>query len=163
MFSTARFDNPVKQSLIGMFGVFIDTIVGTLTGFIILITGVWASGETSTALTTAAFQVPFGNSGSYIIFLASFFFGYSTLIAWCFYGEQCFVYIWGPGMRKIFRWAFCLVISFGFMEAELLWSCADLLNASIVLINIVGIFFLIKYAVSYTRQNNRINSISTDM
>jgi AGCS family alanine or glycine:cation symporter len=152
MFSTAKCDNPVKQSLIGMFGVFIDTFVATLTAFIILISGVWASGETSTALTTAAFSVPFGISGSYIVFLASFLFGYSTLIAWCFYGEQCFVYIWGPRMRKIFRWGFCTFIIFGFIEAELLWSFADLLNASIVIINVIAVFFLVKFVVSYTRQ-----------
>ncbi len=153
MFSTAKCDDPIKQSLIGMFGVFIDTIVATLTAFIILISGVWTSGETSTALTTAAFRVPFGSYGSYIVFLASFLFGYSTLIAWCFYGEQCFVYIWGPKMRKIFRWAFCMVIIFGFFEAESLWSCADLLNASIVIINVTAVFFLIKYVVSSS--NNR--------
>ena len=151
MFSTAKCDNPVKQSLIGMFGVFIDTVVATMTAFIILISGVWASGETSTALTTAAFRVPFGDYGSYIVFTASFLFGYSTLIAWCFYGEQCFVYIWGPRMRKVFRWGFCLLIIFGFMEAELLWSFADLLNASIVIVNVIAVFFLIRYVVSYTR------------
>lgn len=152
MFSTAKCDNPVKQSLIGMFGVFIDTVVATLTAFIILISGVWNSGETSTALTTAAFKVPFGDYGSYIVFFASFLFGYSTLVAWCFYGEQCFVYIWGPRMRKIFRWGFCLLIIFGFIEAELLWSFADLLNASIVIINVVAVLLLVKHVVAYTRQ-----------
>lgn len=153
MFSTAKCDNPVKQSLISMFGVFIDTVVATLTAFIILISGVWASGETSTALTTAAFKVPFGDYGSYIVFISSFLFGYSTLIAWCFYGEQCFVYIWGPRMRIVFRWGFCILIVFGFMEAELLWSFADLLNASIVIINVAALFFLIKYVISYTKKH----------
>lgn len=157
MFSTAKCDDPIKQSLIGMFGVFIDTIVATLTAFIILISGVWTSGETSTALTTAAFRVPFGSYGSYIVFLASFLFGYSTLIAWCFYGEQCFVYIWGPKMRKVFRWAFCLVIIFGFFEAESLWSCADLLNASIVIINVTALFFLIKHVVSSSKNRKQNN------
>ncbi|MCP5103505.1 MAG: alanine:cation symporter family protein, partial [bacterium] len=152
MFSTSKCDNPVKQSLIGMFAVFIDTAVATLTAFIIISSGTWSSGETSSALTTAAFSVPFGSYGGYIVFFASFLFGYSTLIAWCFYGEQCFVYIWGPGMRKIFRWAFCLIVTFGFMEAELLWSCGDLLNASIVIINVTALFFLVRYVVSYTRQ-----------
>ena len=161
MFSTAKCDNPVKQSLIGMFGVFIDTIVATLTAFIILISGVWSCGETSTALTTAAFQVPFGSSGSYIVFLASFLFGYSTLIAWCFYGEQCFVYIWGPRMRKIFRWAFCMLIIFGFIEAELLWSFADLLNASIVIVNVIAVFFLVRFIISYTKQS-KINKENLD-
>lgn len=156
MFSTAKCDNPVKQSLIGMFGVFIDTIVGTLTAFIIVICGVWSSGDTSTALTTAAFRVPFGLYGSYIVVIASFLFGYSTLIAWCFYGEQCFAYIWGARIKKLYRWAFCAAIIFGCMEAELIWSFADLLNASIVIINVIALFLLIKHVVSYTKQG-RLN------
>jgi len=153
MYSTAKSDNPTKLSLISMFGVFIDTVVSTLTAFIILITGVWVTGETSTALTTAAFSSFFGNYGSYLVFLASFLFGYSTLIVWCFYGEQCFVYIWGPWMRKVYRWAFCVVIIFGFFEAELLWSWGDLLNAFTVLINVIAVVFLIRYVVKGLNKN----------
>lgn len=152
MFSTARTDQPVKQSLIGMFGVFIDTVVGSLTAFIIIATGVWSTGETSTALTTAAFAESFGKSGHYFIFLASFLFGYSTLIAWCFYGEQCFVYVWGDKMRKRYRWLFCGVISMGFFEPELVWSFADILNASIVLINVAALILLFKYVVSASQR-----------
>ena len=161
MFSTARTDQPVKQSLIGMFGVFIDTLVGTLTAFIILITGVWSTGETSTALTTAAFAQTFGRSGIYFVFAASFLFGYSTLIAWCFYGEQCFVYIWGTSMRKIFRWAFCVVIAFGFFEPELVWSSADILNASIVIINVTALVFLFKHVLKITSPMNPDKKIQT--
>ncbi len=161
MFSTARTDQPVKQSLIGMFGVFIDTLVGTLTAFIILITGVWSTGETSTALTTAAFAQAFGRSGIYFVFAASFLFGYSTLIAWCFYGEQCFVYIWGTSMRKVFRWVFCVVIAFGFLEPELVWSSADILNASIVIINVTALIFLFKHVLKITGPMNPDKKIQT--
>lgn len=150
MYSTAKTDNPAKQSLIGMFGVVIDTVVGTLTAFTILITGVLDSGETSTALTTLAFSELFGGYGGYIVFLASFLFGYSTLVAWCFYGEQCFAYVWGSKMRKVFRWAFCFAIVFGFIEAESLWSWGDLLNAFTVLINVIAVIFLIRFVVSNT-------------
>jgi len=154
MFSTAKTDHPVKQSLISMFGVFIDTLVGTLTAFIILITGVWSTGETSTALTTAAFAQTFGRSGIYFVFTASFLFGYSTLIAWCFYGEQCFVYIWGTRLRKMFRWTFCVVIAFGFLEPELVWSLADILNASIIIVNVTALIFLFKHVVKITSPMN---------
>ena len=147
MFSTAKTDDPMKQSLIGMFGVVIDTAVATLTALIILSTGVWTSGDTSTALATAAFNESFGMYGKYIICLAAFLFGYSTLVAWCFYGEQCFVYIWGSGLRKFFRWAFCLAIVFGFLEAEALWSWGDLLNGFTVLINVIAVILLIKFVV----------------
>jgi len=88
MYCTAKTDNIYYQSLIGMFGVFIDTVVSTFVVIPILVTGVWTSGLTSTALTLASFQSLYGHYGGYLIVLLSFLLGYSTLIAWCFYGED---------------------------------------------------------------------------
>ncbi|MFH1942439.1 MAG: amino acid carrier protein [bacterium] len=151
MYSTAKTDNVYYQSLISMFGVFIDTVVSTFTVLIILVTGVWTSGLTSTALSTSAFEAVFSNLGGYILVIASFLFGYSTLIAWCFYGEQCFAYLWGPRTRKIFRWAFSIAILFGFMKVESVWSVGDLFNASIITINLIALIFLLKHAVRTTK------------
>ncbi len=150
MYSTAKTDDPEKPALIGMFGVVVDTIVGTLTALVILATGVWASGETSTALTTSAFGSFLGTNGGYFVFLTSFLFGYSTLVAWSFYGEQCFAYIWGPGVRRLYRWMFSIAICFGFLDAELLWSWGDLLNGITVLINVSAICLLL----SFTRHSH---------
>ncbi|MFC1562090.1 alanine/glycine:cation symporter family protein [candidate division KSB1 bacterium] len=150
MYSTAKTDNIYYQSLISMFGVFIDTVVSTFTIVVILVTGVWTSGLTSTALTTSAFQSIYGNLGGYIVFIASFLFGYSTLIAWCFYGEQCFVYLWGPRMRKIFRWAFSIAVIFGYFDATVLWEWGDLLNAFTILVNLFALIFLINRVVKET-------------
>lgn len=159
MFSTAKCDNIYYQSLIGMFGVFIDTVVSTFVVIPILLTGVWTSGETSTALTLASFQTLYGNYGGYIIVLLSFLLGYSTLVAWCFYGEQCFVYILGPKMRSIFRWAFSFTIIFGFMEAESIWSWGDILNAVTIIINLIALIFLVKYVIRETRGRRKDESV----
>jgi AGCS family alanine or glycine:cation symporter len=148
MYSTAKTDAPSNLALIGMFGVVIDTIVGTLTAFVILASGVWINGETSTALTTTAFGTVFGSGGSYLILLTSFLFGYSTLIAWSFYGEQCFAYIFGSGVRITYRWLFCVAICFGFLEPELLWSWGDLLNGVTVLVNVIAVTLLIRFTYS---------------
>jgi AGCS family alanine or glycine:cation symporter len=142
MYSTARSDDPRKLALIGMFGVVIDTAVGTLTALVILATGSWVSGATSTALTIAAFESHLGAAGAVMIFLCSLLFGYSTLVAWCFYGEQCFAFIWGAGIRRIYRWAFSFAVLFGFFEPELLWSWGDLLNAGTVLVNVSAVILL---------------------
>jgi AGCS family alanine or glycine:cation symporter len=142
MYSTARADDPGKLALIGMFGVVIDTAVGTLTALVILSTGTWLSGATSTALTSAAFESHFGSGGAILVFVCSLLFGYSTLVAWCFYGEQCFAYIWGSGVRKAYRWMFSAAVLFGFFEPELLWSWGDLLNAGTVLVNVTAVILL---------------------
>lgn len=151
MYSTAKTENVYFQSLISMFGVFIDTVVSTFTLLIILVTGVWTSGLTSTALTSAAFKSVFGGFGGTLLVLLSFLLGYSTLIAWCFYGEQCFAYIWGTGVKRFFRWAFTIAIVFGFMRVELVWSIGDLLNGAIIIVNLSALIFLIKHAAGRTK------------
>ena len=153
MYSAARVDNIYHQSLVSMFGVFIDTIISSATIMAILITGVWTSGLTSTALTTAAFNTQFGEYGGLLILLSSFLFGYSTLIAWCFYGEQCFAFIWGSNVKKVFRWMFSLAILLGFMQVETIWSIADILNATLILINLSVIVIILKYVFEIMRLN----------
>ncbi len=144
MYSSAKVDNIYHQSLVSMFGVFIDTVVSTATIIAILITGVWTSGLTSTALTTAAFSSQFGEYGGFLILASSFLFGYSTLIAWCFYGEQCFAFIWGSKVKIIFRWVFSLAIVMGFLQVETIWSIADILNAVLILINLSVLIIILK-------------------
>jgi len=151
MYSTAKTDNIHAQSLIGMFGVFIDTVVSTLTIVIVLITGVGSSGLTSTALTTAAFASVFGGAGGILVLMISFLFGYSTLIAWAFYGEQCFAFVCGSRYKGVYRWAFGVAILFGFLKVELVWSLGDLLNASIILINLTALALLLRLAVNESR------------
>jgi AGCS family alanine or glycine:cation symporter len=152
MYSTAKTDNIYHQSLIAMFGVFIDTVVSTFTILAILVTGVWTSGLTSTALTTSAFQSLYSEYGGYVVVFSSFLFGYSTLIVWCFYAEQCFAYIWGSGIKVFFRWAFSVAIVFGYMKVESLWSFGDLFNALSMTVNILALILLVKYAVKETKR-----------
>jgi AGCS family alanine or glycine:cation symporter len=141
--ATARSDDPARQSLVAMLGVFIDTlVVCTITALVILTSGEWTSGLTSTALTSASFQkaVPIG---SWMVLGASLLFGYSTLITWCFYGEQCASFAIGQRAAKPYRWLFCLAILLGAAStAENIWCFGDLLNGLTVLINLVGMVFL---------------------
>ena len=149
--ATAQSDSPVKQSLIAMLGVFIDTIiVCTITALVILSSNVWTDGLNSTALASQSFQIgiPFGN---WIILVSSLLFGYSTLIAWCFYGEQCAAFIFGDKVKKYYRWLFCALILIGAnSNAENIWSLGDLLNGITVIINLIGILALSSIVIKTT-------------
>jgi len=143
MHATAKTDNPVHQSLISMMGVFIDTIiVCTLTGVVVLSTDIWTDGLNSTALVSESFHqaLPLGN---WIVLGASLLFGYSTLITWCFYGEQSAAFVLGDKVKIPYRWLFCLAILIGATsKSETIWSMGDLLNGLTVIINLVGIVAL---------------------
>ncbi|MGD8780795.1 MAG: sodium:alanine symporter family protein [Ignavibacteria bacterium] len=143
MHATAKSDNPVRQSLISMMGVFIDTIiVCSITAFVILISGNWTSGLNSTALASGSFNelLVYGN---WVVLGSSLLFGYSTLITWCFYGEQCAAFMLGDNIKKYYRWAFTFAILIGALSnAENIWSLGDLLNGLTVIINLIGIIAL---------------------
>jgi len=141
--ATAQSNNPVRQSLIAMLGVFIDTIIiCTISGLVILLFSYWTTDLNSTALVSQSFKqgIPFGN---WIVLGASLLFGYSTLIVWCFYGEQCAAFIFGDRVKILYRWLFCCSILIGATSnAENIWSMGDLLNGMTVIINLIGILAL---------------------
>jgi alanine or glycine:cation symporter, AGCS family len=151
LYATAQSGSPQKQALVAMLGVFIDTIVVcSLTAFIILLSGLWTQYLNSTALVSESFQSNL-SIGSWIVLIASLLFGYSTLITWCFYGEQSAAFIFGDKIKIPYRWLFCLSIFFGAnSNPENIWSWGDLLNAITVIINLIGILALSAVAVKAT-------------
>jgi len=148
--------SPWEQGRVSMIGVFVDTIViNTLTALVILSAADWASSGTSTILAASAFESGLGYAGAWIVALSSLLFGYSTLITWPFYGEQCFVYLFGNGIRYPFRWAFCIFMIFGTMkEAEVIWAFGDILNGMMAIPNLIAIVALGGVVMKLSNKNN---------
>ena len=151
----ARVNHPAEQGVVGIFEVFVDTIVVcSLTGFVILISGLWtdpayqnASGDlTAAALSTS---LPFASA---IVALCSFLFGFSTLIGWSYYGEKCVEFLVGSRMIVPYRVVFTLLIMVGaLVSVELVWAVGTLLNGFMAFPNLVGILFLIGTVRRLTR------------
>jgi AGCS family alanine or glycine:cation symporter len=154
--SASKSSDPSKNGLIAMTGTFIDTIVvNTLTTLTIVITGVYlqtaafgvSDGLTSTALTAAAFNtvLPFG-IGGYIIAVSSLLFGYSTLLAWCYYGEKCLEYIFGVKVIFSFRAVFLALLFAGSIlqgvHLNIVWLTGDIANAFMAFPNLVSLLLL---------------------
>ena len=94
--AAAQGKESVPQALIAMMGSFIDTIlVCSMTAFIILSAGQFAGTDlTSVALTKASFAQGLGqNFGSIIVSICSVVFGFSTIIAFAYYSEQGFRFL----------------------------------------------------------------------
>ena len=151
MHATAQSGNAVNQSLISMLAVFIDTIIiCSITALVVLSTNMWTGGLNSTALVAESFSsvIPLGN---WVVLGSSLLFGYSTLIVWCFYGEQCAAFVFGDRAKGFYKWLFCFAILIGANpNAENIWSLGDLLNGLTVLINLVGIVALSPVVIKTT-------------
>jgi len=142
----ASVKHPVEQGVVGVFEVFLDTIVVcSMTAFIILSSGLWtdprfqgASGDlTAAALGTS---IPFAAA---IVAMSSFLFGFSTLIGWCYYGEKCFEYVFGSSRVKAYRAVFTALIMVGsVVSVPLVWAVGTFLNGFMALPNLIGLAFL---------------------
>lgn len=145
----AKSREPVRQGTIAMLGVFIDTIiVNSITTLAIVLTGVWTSGLTSTALTAKGFTTVLGPLGGWIVAFGSITFGYSTLLAWSYYGLQCTDYIFGIRASLPYRWVWCVVIVVGALFSsnlvgiKFIWDVADTMNGAMAIPNLIGLLGL---------------------
>jgi alanine or glycine:cation symporter, AGCS family len=143
-YGTAQSRQPVQQGLNAVMEVFIVSFVtSTISAMTILLTGSWLSGKTSTAAVALAFDAAIPGAGGYLVAVAVFLFGYTTLIGWAYYGEQFLEYIFGPAVVMPYRWIYCLLIPFGAItKVELVWAWGDLMNALQVFPNIIGVLGL---------------------
>lgn len=154
--ATAMTDHPVRQGLWGIFEVFVDTIIICFaTALVILLTGVWTSGESGATLTIMGFSSLFGNTlGASLVTFCMILTAYDTLIAWCFYGETCASYLFGYGRitRMTYRiiWLpFTMIGALGQLEA--VWNIADTLNGLMAVPNLIALFALSGVVVKLTK------------
>ncbi len=142
--AAAQTPSPLHQGLIGVMEVFIDTIlVCTFTALINLSSGVWTSGVSGSAMTVTAFSRTLPHVGGLIVSVCSFFFGYTTLIGWCYYGEQCLKYLFGIKIAMPYRLVFIALTFIGaVVSIEIVFFMGDIANAFMAFPNLIGLLLL---------------------
>ena len=141
-----KVNHPVEQGYVAMAGVFIDTfIVLNLTALVILTTKSIPSGKTGAELSQYAFSTLYGKGGNVFIAICMFFFAFSTIIGWYFFGQANIKYLFGPKAVKIYSvLAACCVFLGSLAEVDLVWNMADCFNSLMVIPNILALFALSK-------------------
>ncbi|ALA25042.1 sodium:alanine symporter [Piscirickettsia salmonis] len=150
--AAAKTNSPVRQGLIAMTGTFFDTmILCSITAFVILLSGLWTSGETGAALSSDAFQVAF-NGGGLVVTVGLVIFAFTTLLGWSYYGERCASYLFGTKIIIPYRILWVIVIVLGAVaNLNLLWLVADILNALMAIPNLIALILLAPIVVKLTR------------
>ena len=143
--AAAKTNHPGKQALVSMTGTFLDTlIICSLTALALSSSGVWVSGETGVALTIQAFSsgLP-GNWGNIIVSSSAVTFGFSSILAWEYYGEKCFEYLFKEKWISLYRYAWVLFVFMGALfELEIVWNFSDAMNALMAIPNLIGLLLL---------------------
>lgn len=153
--SAARTDEPVREGLVAMLEPFIDTLViCSMTALVIISTGVWNNGQTSSPLTVTAFKTGLKAApmiGEYIVTFGLVFFAFSTLVSWSYYGDRSAEYLMGPKAVTLYRWVYVALIPIGAaMKIDLVWNISDIFNALMAFPNLIGILGLSGVVLSMT-------------
>ncbi len=149
----AKVDHPGQQGLVATLGVLIDTgIICTMTALVVLTTGALDTGFTGAQLTQAAFTNGFGAFGTKFVAICLFFFAFSTIIGWYFFGEANVKYLFG----KMGVWPFRVLVAIFIIggtsiEVPLVWELADTLNALMVAPNLIALLALSSLVVKINK------------
>lgn len=149
--SAAKVSHPAEEGIVALLEPFIDTIlVCTMTALVIIITGSYLDpanqsyimNDQGGALTSAAM----GSVISwfpYILSIAVFLFAFSTMISWSYYGERCWVWLFGDKSSLSYKILFlCFTFLGSIITAKNVLIFSDLMILGMAFPNILGLVLL---------------------
>ena len=139
-------DHPVRQGLMGIMEVFLDTIViCTMTALVILTSGVTIDFGTDVgaALTSRAFCAVLGDWAGVAIALALCLFAFATILGWGLYGARCAEYLFGEGVWRKFAVIQMIAVVLGAaVNTAMLWRMAEIVNGLMAVPNLIALWVL---------------------
>ncbi|MFC1783413.1 alanine/glycine:cation symporter family protein [Planctomycetota bacterium] len=147
--AAAKTDEPVREGIVALMEPFVDTLViCTITGVTILSTGALDNFPdlTGAPLTRQAFETGFGDAwwlGNAIVTISVFFFAYSTMISWSYYGDRACEYLFGAKAIKPYRFVYVFFNFLGcILPLAVVWNVGDVALSCMAIPNLVAVIFL---------------------
>lgn len=151
--AASRTEEPIREGIVAMIEPFIDTvIICNMTALVIVITGVYAEPDLASLqgaeLTAAAFASVV-DWFAVVLAIAVFFFAFSTVISWGYYGEQAWSYLFRDRGIFIYKLLFLAAIVLGTIGNPA--AVVDLGNGLLLAMafpNLLGAYFLLDQVVA---------------
>ena len=160
--ASADVSHPVKQGLVQVLSVFIDTVlICSATAFMCMSSGVEPSADIAGAqYVQSSISSTLGAFGPVFITVAMILFSFTTLLGNLFYVDKSFSHILGKTPGKIFMSVYYVVASAvillgAVLDAGFLWNLADVTMGVMTLINMPVIIYLSKYVVRALKDYDR--------
>jgi len=152
--ASAEVSHPVKQGLVQILSVFLDTIlVCSATAFMCMCSGVEPTRELSGApYVQMALKATLGDLGPLFITVAMILFAFTTLLGNLYYVDQSLFFVMKKKPKKSILYVYYVLASVVIfvgagLSADLLWSIADITMGIMALINIPVMLILGKYVI----------------
>ena len=151
----AKVERPQDQGAVDIVSVFIDTfVILTLTGLVLITSGLIPDGLTGTALTQAAFSQAFGPFGQVFIAICMLFFAFSTILGWYFFGEVNFKALFGAKALPVYSVIVVLFVLVGSsLKVDLVWALADFFNGLMAIPNLIALLALSGVVAAIARED----------
>jgi alanine or glycine:cation symporter, AGCS family len=142
--SAATTEEPVREGIVALLEPFIDTIiVCTMTGLVIVVTGVYKGDAANGVLMTSQAFTSVIPWFDWVLCCAVILFAFSTMISWSYYGERCWTSLFGTGTSMIYRLIFLVFVVFGsVIKLGNVIDFSDLMILGMAFPNILGLFLL---------------------
>ena len=160
--ASAEVSHPVKQGLVQVLSVFIDTLlVCSATAFMCMCSGVEPTGSDGAVYVQLCMQSVLGDFGPIFITVAMVLFAFTTLIGNLFYVNQAFNHLLKKEPNRIFNYVYYVIASLlillgAGLNSPVLWDVADILMGLMAVINMTVITILSGKAIralkDYIRQ-----------
>ncbi|MGH0030237.1 MAG: alanine/glycine:cation symporter family protein [Myxococcota bacterium] len=142
--SAARTEEPVREGMVALLEPFVDTlIVCTMTGLVLVVTGAYQQpGLSGIEVTSWAFSSVLPGF-HYVLSFTAVLFAFSTMISWSYYGEQCWLRLFGFRSLLLYQ-----AIFLGFAWAGAIFNATAVIDFGDMMIlgmafpNLVGVVML---------------------
>ena len=153
---SAEVDHPVRQGLMGIMEVFLDTmVICTLTALVILTSGVEIpyGSAAGSELTARALEASFGGWVSAALCGCLVLFALATILGWGFYAGRCAEFLFGRINWRAFGVCQGIGVLLGvFLETGTVWTLAEIVNGLMAIPNLVAVLMLSGEVVRLTQE-----------
>ncbi len=169
----ANVKKPHDQGVVAMIGLFFDTfVVLTMTALIVISTlyagnGPLASGAaegiSKTNMAQLAFSAVLGDKfGPLFVAVCLFFFAFSTVLSWNFFGKVNVEYLFGKKAVPVYSvLALCFIFLGSCLSNDLVWELTDMFNQLMVIPNVIALIALSSLVVAASKTAGKEERLET--
>lgn len=148
---------PTEEGISSMLSTLISTLVCFIVALCIVASGAWKSGLTSTALTIESFKPTFGWLAGWVVSFLSISFGIGVLVTFSYIAKEAWLSVTGNRFGRVYDVIYCLVALVGtLVDPSVVFGLGDIINGSMLFINLFGIVCLLPVIRSYLVQHKEL-------
>lgn len=145
LYGSTASKNPFRSGLMSMASAFISNHLVCFMLIVALVaSGVWNSDNYGINMSILAYSTVFSTLGGWIVTFLSVSFGLGVLVAYAYIGRECWMYLFKGQFAGLYTAIYCGIALVGALyKAEVLWSALDIVNAGLIVINVLGLMYLL--------------------